>query len=437
MKKKNLYEMGPCMGKTRRKLYRPYAAMLAVYALFTVTAFLNDTPSEILRGFYRILTARSVLLTDYVYVGGIGAALLNSVLVGGFSIAMLMRNGAKPDGSVIMAIWLTTGFAFFGKNLFNMLPITFGVYLYSLYRKEPFANYSLAALLSSTLAPVVSGIAFSDFFSPGAGLALGGAIGIFVGFLFPIVSSATLRLHDGYCLYNMGFAGGLIATFMVAAFESFGISMSPELHWSEGNNLALAILLYAIFAGLCAVGVAWGGVAETLKGYHRILGNSGRLATDYYVLYGDSVYFNMGLTGAFATTLMLFMGCDLNGPTLGGVFTIVGFSAFGKHIFNILPLLAGAVLAARVNTWDPTMPNNTVAILFATGLAPISGQFGWAWGIAAGFVHVNATIHLSALNGGFNLYNNGFAAGFVAILLVPVIVALKKGNKDEWIDTLR
>jgi hypothetical protein len=131
------------------------------------------------------------------------------------------------------------------------------------------------------------------------------------------------------------------------------------------------------------------------------------------------------------------MGCDLNGPTLGGVFTIVGFSAFGKHIRNILPVIAGAVLAARINTWDPTMPNNTVAILFATGLAPISGQFGWAWGLIAGFIHVNATIHLSTLNGGFNLYNNGFAAGFVAILLVPIIVALRRDKKDEWIDALR
>jgi hypothetical protein len=350
---------------------------------------------------------------------------------------MLMRGGVKPDGSIIMALWLTTGFAFFGKNLFNMLPITVGVYLYTLYRKEPIVNYALAALLSSTLSPVVSGIAFSGFFPIGTGLALGCAIGVFVGFLFPLVSTATLRLHEGYCLYNMGFAGGLIATFMVAAFESFGISMSPELHWSEGNNLSLAILLYAIFAGLCATGVLCGGKAETLRGYHRILGHPGRLVTDYYILFGDSVYFNMGLTGAFATTIMLLMGCDLNGPTLGGVFTIVGFSAFGKHIRNILPVIAGAVLAARINTWDPTMPNNTVAILFATGLAPISGQFGWAWGLAAGFIHVNATIHLSTLNGGFNLYNNGFAAGFVAILLVPIIVALRRDKKDEWIDALR
>jgi hypothetical protein len=411
--------------------------MLAVYALFAVTAFLHDTPADIFRGFYEILTARSVLLTDYIYVGGIGAALLNSVLVGGFSILILMRGGVKPDGSIIMALWLTTGFAFFGKNLFNMLPLTLGVYLYSLYRKEPFINYSLAAMLSSTLSPVVSGIAFSGYFSPAAGLALGGALGVFVGFLFPIVSSATLRLHEGYNLYNMGFAGGLIATFMVAAFESFGISMSPELHWSEGNNPTLALLLYAIFAGLAAVGVKWGGGAETLRGYHRMLGHSGRLTTDYYILFGDSVYFNMGLTGAFATSIMLFMGCDLNGPTLGGIFTIVGFSAFGKHILNILPLITGAVLAARLNMWDPTMPNNTVAILFATGLAPISGQFGWIWGIAAGFIHVNATIHLSALNGGFNLYNNGFAAGFVAILLVPIILALGRDRKDEWIDNLR
>ncbi len=414
-----------------RRLYKPYVVMLAVYALFLAAASIVDSPADILGGILKIINARSVLLTDYVYVGGAGAALCNSALVGCFAVAMLVFNGVKPNGSTIMALWLTTGFAFFGKNLFNMLPLTFGVFLYSKFRKEPFINYSLASLLSATLSPVVSGVTFSGAFPQPYGLLVGVALGILVGAIFPIISAVSQRVHEGYNLYNMGFAGGLIAMFLTAAFSSFGIVMEPELHWSSGNNVFFSVLLYTIFAAFTALGLIGEGGPAKLKEYPRLLRYSGRLVTDYYLLFGRAVYFNMGLTGAFATTVMLLMGCELNGPTLGGIFTIVGFSAFGKHIRNVAPVILGAVLAARINMWDPTNPGNTVAILFATGLAPISGQFGWLWGVAAGFIHVNTNIHLSALNGGFNLYNNGFAATFTALLLVPIINAVNLKKEDD------
>ena len=64
-----------------------------------------------------------------------------------------------------MSLWLMTGFSFFGKNLLNIWPIIIGVYLYSKYQKEPFLNYSLVALLSTTLAPAVSQLSFRDNFS--------------------------------------------------------------------------------------------------------------------------------------------------------------------------------------------------------------------------------------------------------------------------------
>jgi hypothetical protein len=67
-----------------------------------------------------------------------------------------------------------------------------------------------------------------------------------------------------------------------------------------------------------------------------------------------------------------------------------------------------------------------IVILFCTGLAPIAGQYGWKWGLAAGFLHVNIASHTAYLSGGMNLYNNGFAAGFVAMFLLPLITMLRK-----------
>ena len=42
---------------------------------------------------------------------------------------------------------------------------------------------------------------------------------------------------------------------------------------------------------------------------------------------------------------------------------------------------------------------------FATGLAPIAGQFGWKWGIAAGVIHASVVLNTGFLHGGLNLYN--------------------------------
>jgi hypothetical protein len=69
--------------------------------------------------------------------------------------------------------------------------------------------------------------------------------------------------------------------------------------------------------------------------------------------------------------------------------------------------------------------------LFGTTLAPIAGQFGWLWGILAGFIHSSAALAVTGVHGGLNLYNNGLAAGLVAAVLVPVIVAVSSRQSRE------
>ena len=416
------------MEQEKRILYRPYLLMLFGYLVFVITALILDSPAEIYHCLKRILTSRSVLITDYVAVGGIGATLLNAVGVGLFSILMLVTARVKPNGSIIMALWLSVGFAMFGKNLFNMLPLTFGVWLYSRFQKEPFINFSLTALLSATLSPAVSGICFHPSLPPVVAMPLGIGIGVLAGFLFPALSSFTVRVHGGYNLYNMGFAGGLISTFIVAGLEAVGVDMPRSLEWSTGHNLPLAVVLYTLSAGLMLYGLFSEG-RLTLPPYRKMIKHTGRVVTDLYILYGGSVFFNMGLLGALFTTLLLVLGADLNGATLCGIFTVVGFGAFGKHLRNVTPVVAGAILCSFINTADPTDPTNTLAILFSSGLAPIAGQFGPVWGIIAGFLHVNTITHIGFLNSGLNLYNNGYAAGFVALLLLPVILAFQKEGK--------
>jgi len=104
----------------------------------------------------------------------------------------------------------------------------------------------------------------------------------------------------------------------------------------------------------------------------------------------------------------------------------VGFSAAGKHPRNILPIMIGVFVGTLAKPWSADQPSLVLAALFGTNLAPIAGRFGWYWGIVAGFVHSSVAQNVGDLHGGLVLYNNGFAAGMVAAVLTPVILALRR-----------
>ena len=52
-------------------------------------------------------------------------------------------------------------------------------------------------------------------------------------------------------------------------------------------------------------------------------------------------------------------------------------------------------------------------------------SYGPLAGMIAGFVHITLVSHVVVMHGGLNLYNNGFAGGFVAAVLVPIFEILK------------
>ena len=408
------------------KIEFPYLLMLYIYGVFILYAFISETPRELFDGLIRILTSQSILYTDYIAVGGLGATLLNSAIAGLAGIILLKVQKVKPNGAIIAAIWLTLGFTFFGKNIFNMIPLTIGVWLFAKFMKEPFSDYSLVAILVATVSPTVSEIGFLGALSFPVEILLGILFGFVIGFIFPSISASTVKLHGGYDLYNMGFAGGLICLIGIAILRNIGVDIHMAEMISEGNTVTIAIGLYILSLSLLLVGLLAGNAKENLKNFIAIQKRSGRLVSDFYFEHGKGVYINMAFLGILATTVTLLLRAELNGITLAGIFTIIGFGGFGKHVKNVIPIIIGAILASIINGDEPGYFKNIVPILFATGLAPIAGQYGFIWGIIAGFLHLNVAIHTSDLGGGMNLYANGFAAGFVAMLLLPIITALRK-----------
>lgn len=137
-----------------------------------------------------------------------------------------------------------------------------------------------------------------------------------------------------------------------------------------------------------------------------------------------------------------------------------GFGMFGKTPTNIIPILAGVVIAARIarTTYreyilialfgtalaplvslvaaelglPPTLGIPAAAIaglvvgvilaaLFGTTLAPLVGNFGIGTGIVAGALHPAIVMRSGGWHAGIGLYTNGLAGGLTATLLVALI----------------
>jgi len=405
--------------------------VLSLYAAsFIVFGFLVDTPEGILRGLIDIITTRGALLTDYIGIGGMGAAFVNAGLLALSASVVYYLSGTKITGASVACVVLVLGFGLFGKNLLNIWSIVIGVMLYSKYTNEPFSLHINTAFLGTALAPIFSEILFSPLLTLTVSLPLSIVTCLAIGFVLAPVAAQLFNVHMGFNLYNVGFTAGIIGTLVVALYKSYGYVPEPVMVWTSGNNVVLGWFLTAIFGSIIGLGFYLNpSVLSKMKGLMSI---PGRSPTDFISLVGvDATLVNMGLCGIIGAVFVLLAGGDLNGPTIGAILTIVGFAAIGKHPKNIVPIMAGVILGSLAKPWAISDPSILLAALFGTTLAPIAGRFGWHWGIAAGFVHSSAALSVGDVHAGLNLYNSGFAGGVVAAVLVPIIKAVHRDTDRD------
>lgn len=403
----------------------------ALCLILAVFAFASQPPKELLAGFWRILISDAGLITDPAVVGGAGAALLNAALVLALSTALVYGMGLPVTGLTFACLFMMAGFSLLGKNLLNILPVLLGGWLYAKFQGEPFSKYIYQTLFSTCLSPLVS-FWLVHLPSGWCWAAMLGS-GIAIGFFVPAVAGYTVRIHQGFDLYNVGFAAGFIGLAIASICKGLGVEFVTELHWGFEDHKTFLWLLRVILLGLLLSGVYLG--CRRWRDYAPLLRHSGRSVADFILMDGAApTLVNMAFTGAIGLVYLLGLypfGVRLNGPLVCCVLSMTGFAAFGKHPKNILPVMAGAALAKALLVAVPfTAPGPLLAVLFCTGLAPIAGQYGVFWGMAAGFLHMTIVQNTSILHGGMNLYNNGFAAGLVCIILLPIIEAFKRRTKD-------
>ena len=397
-------------------------ALVPLY--FIVAGFLIQPLPEIGRGLVTIVREPDFLITDYIAIGGMGAAFINAGLLTLLSIAAVYALGMELSGHTITSCFLMFGFSLFGKNILNIWSILFGTCLYAYYHKTSLTRYIYVAFYGTSLSPIITQLMQSASLPLAVRLVLSVVVGLCIGFVLPPLSTHVHYSHQGYSLYNVGFAAGIIAIVIVSLMKSFGVDIQSRLIWSQGNNRFLFLLLLSLFSAMVAAGLFLG--ENTFDRYRDILKTCGNNSPDYVKSGGFApTLLNMGINGIASALIVVAVGGDLNGPTIGGIFSIVGFSATGKHIRNISPVMAGVILGGFIKNWSITSPNAILALLFSTTLAPVAGEFGVLAGILAGFLHSSVAINIGIVYGGFNLYNNGFAGGLTAAFMVPVIRSVK------------
>lgn len=405
-----------------------------VASIFILFGLSVQSPSSLISGYWTILLSPSNLITDYFEVGGIGATFLN---VGTLTLAntfFIHRNAPKITGPLLAALLTVMGFSFFGKNLYNSIPFLIGTYLYSKYSDTPIANLLLGALFSSALSPVVSLITFGQGLPIFIGMPIGIMAGVIIGFVIHPVSASFLRFHQGFNLYNTGFTAGVIGLVIASIMRVFELPVTYDI---EPQQLSSSLVTW-FFILFSLVLFLSGFILNdySFKGYMKLRKSSGQLISDIVIEFGTPItLMNMGILGFIAIGYVHIVGGQLEGAVVGGVLTVVGFAAFGKHPFNVIPIMAGIYLMQiAMHIDNPNTTSALLAALFGTTLAPIAGHYGWGAGLIAGALHAAVVNNTGNAHAGLNLYNNGFSGGFVAAFLVPIFDVIKERiNEHERI----
>ena len=414
----------------RGKEIRMFCIMSMVFLFLAAFAF--DTPKDIMQGMAKIIVSRDILITDYFVVAGYGAAFFNAGCVTLLAIVCIMLVRLPFTGLTVAAIFCTAGFGLWGQNPINMMPIILGSLLYAKVHRAHFARYVYTAIFAGCLAPFVTEFAYVLPFTTGVNIVLAALFGIGIGFVIPPLAVHTASMHMGYSLFNVGFAGGVLAFIIYSVMRAVGMERESVFIWQEGVHpwISTGFMLYFGLTFVAGMLIEDG----NFTGFLKLTRHPGRAIADFIMMDGrGNTLMNMGLMGMVVEVYILCIGGDLSGPVLGCIITLFGFSAFGAHVKNYLPVLTGVILATFIMTPDLTDERIQIAAILVVGVAPIAGEFGVIAGVISGMLHVAVVMCTSQMYAGLNLYNNGFSTGWVAIFMVPFLESFMKrfGRKHK------
>ena len=440
--------------------------LTAFSAAFVIGAFVAGAVygnmGDLFSGFVRINTSPSQFTRDYFKLGGVGGSFLNTGLIGLACCGLLFFTKAKCTGLTVAAYWLNVGFGTFGMTFLTIWPFFLGVFVYSRLKKVTFGSVANLAMFSTALAPFAGELIFRYPTVDSVGFRFWGLLaaillGIVTGCVMPALCAHSPNFHKGYDLYSAGPAAGLLAFVIYCLlYRSPGIEVPVNTDLGEGERLFVNVFFLILFV-LCLV-AGYLMDHSCFREYVQLWKSDG-YKTDYTEKFGMPVTLvNMGIYGlfillyynlvhglSFADGSTVFTAAKFTGATMGAIMCMYAFCAQGAQPRTVFPVMIGYALASLLPiiafkagltggadvSWTLTTQAILVGLCFASGLAPVTGRFGFGAGIAAGFLHAGLVMSVPLLHGGFCLYNGGFTAGIVAFVLVPVLESFSGAGKKQ------
>ena len=415
---------------------------------FLIAAICMPDRADLLDGMMRILTQPCKVATNYFAVGGYAATFFNMGLVGLICTLLFPVFKGTPNNVSNLGVILTIGFGSWGIHILNVWPTILGVMVYSLIKKESFGKNVNAMIYSTGIAPIITDLML---LYPHAemvgfnvvGILLSILVGIFIGVLLPAGMAFSPKVHQGFDLYSAALPVGMLAFFLQAVlFKTMGVAL-PAGPAAEDLKVASPMIVntfcIVVFGGavICALlmGCKWSDYGKLLK--------DPALVYNFSKEYGNSVFLmNLGVFGLFILAYYNLIGGSMNGVTFGIIFCMLSCCDSGSHPGNVWPIMVGYALMSFLFGLLSSLAGGTFAgaiyaqpimigLCYANGLSPIADKYGWQYGILAGSMHYILVTSVPALHGGFCLYNGGFTAALICMILVPQLERFFKTRREK------
>ncbi len=401
---------------------------------FLIAAFFMPDRAEMVPGLWRILSKPTKAATNFFSIGGYAATFLNMGLVGLICTGLYCIPGRQANNAATLVTLLTVGFGSWGIHIVNIWPTILGVCLYCLVKDQPLGKHTNAMLFSTGLAPFMSELMVrypnpqvTGFTISGVLMAL--CVGLFVGFWIPTGLENSPKIHKGFAMYSAALPVGMIAFLMQGfLYKAMGVPIPEPVSNLTIANPTICNTFCIIFFSLCILGAILMGCSP--KEYLKDITRS-KHVIHFAAAYGNAaMLMNVGVYGFLILAYFNYVGAEFNGIVFGSVFCMLSTVNSGSNPINTLPIIWGYALASKLfqaltvfTGGEFTQYLHTqsiiVGICYANGLSRISGEYGWWYGMIVAAMHFCMVTTVPQLHGGMCLYNGGFTAAMVCLLVVP------------------
>lgn len=401
---------------------------------FFLAAFVMPDRNEMLSGLLKIVSQPTKASTNFFSIGGYAATFLNMGLVGFVCTMLYCIPGQKANHAATLVTILTTGFGSWGIHIVNMWPTMLGVVLHCFVKKEKIGNHTNAMLFSTGLAPFMSELmvrypngAVMGFSLAGVLLAV--AVGTVVGFFLPAGLDNSPKVHKGFDLYSAALPVGMTAFLLQGImYKAMGVDIPEAVSDLSAADPVITNGFCIVMFSLCVIVAAAMGCRP--KDYWKLVSDP-EPVVNFSAAYGNAVMLmNVGLYGFYILMYYNIIGAQFNGVTFGVIFCMLSTCNAGSHPGNIWPITLGYSMASQLfqllsplTGGEFTQYLNSQAIVvglcYANGLSPIADKYGWLYGFVAAMIHFCMVTTVPQLHGGMCLYNGGFTAALVCLLMMP------------------